>query len=84
MARWTRTIVKSALLIAVFCLSAQIASAGKCFTIFAECNYEVRGCEYISGSCLNCPSGCCTYEWRTCDGSFGGTGWSITCFRTCD
>lgn len=83
MARFTRMLIKGALLVAVFCISAQIASAGKCFTIFAECNYEVEGCEVWGGSCPGCTTGCCTYEWGRCDDS-PATGWSITCFRICD
>lgn len=82
MARCRRIIIKSGLLVAVFCITAQIASAGKCITIFAECNYEVTGCEPWGGSCPGCITGCCTYEWGTCNGE-NITGWSITCFRTC-
>lgn len=83
MRRLTRLTIKTALLLVVFCISAQIASAGKCFTFFAECNYEVEGCEVWPGSCPGCTTGCCTYEYGTCNGE-NITGWSTTCFRTCD
>lgn len=83
MARFTLITIKGALLVAVFCICAHIANAAGCITFFALCNYEVRGCEVTKGSCSGCLTGCCTYEYGTCDDS-PETGWSTTCFRTCD